>query len=171
MIKDGVEPPLPNISAKENSDEPPLLKSKRRRKPKSERNKSKTQKDIVENESVSGRVQIFNPKKQKSEEIDDEEYADEYEMLNVRGGSPPPMLPPIVLDDSVESVKGSSDDESYDSEEYKRMSYEERRQKRREQNRQNRRDREEREKEREERRRDRHQDRRDRDRDDVSTKI
>lgn len=157
LIKAGVEPPLPNISVKEVVEEVPVPKSRKRRKPKSERNKNKESKSKA-TDPVSSRVEIFNAKRQKLN--DDEEYADEFEMMNVRGGSPPPNVGPIVVDD--DSVKGSSDGESYDSEEYRKMSYEERRQRRREQSRQNRRERSK-ERERDDRRRDR--DRRDRERD------
>ncbi|XP_063705449.1 protein suppressor of sable [Culicoides brevitarsis] len=157
LKKAGVEPPLPNITAKEPAEEPPVPKSRKRRKPKSERNKNKESKKAADNSTPQ--------KRQKMNEDDGEEYADEYEMMNVRGGSPPPNMGTIVLDD--DSVKGSSDAESYDSDEYRKMSYEERRQRRREQMRQNRRERSK-EREREDRRRDRERerDRRDRERND-----
>lgn len=163
LKKAGVEPPLPNISTKEVVEEAPVPRSRKRRKPKSERNKNKESKSKAP-DPVSSRVEIFNAKRQKLNEEDGEEFADEYEMMNVRGGSPPPNMTPIVVDD--DSVKGSSDAESYDSEEYRKMTYEERRQKRREQSRQSRRERS-RERERDERRRDRDRRDRERDRNDV----
>lgn len=168
LIKAGVEPPLPNISAKEVVEEVPVPKSRKRRKPKSERNKNKESSKSKISDPVASRVEIFNPKRQKVNEDDGEEYADEFEMLNVRGGSPPPNMGPIVVDD--DSVKGSSDGESYDSEEYRKMSYEERRQRRREQSRQNRRERSK-ERDRDERRRDRDRRDRERDRNDVRNSL
>lgn len=165
LKKAGIEPPLPNISSKDMVAEAPVPKSRKRRKPKSERNKNKESKSKA-SEQGSNRVETFNPKRQKTNEDDGDEFADEYEMMNVRGGSPPPNAGPIVVDD--DSVKGSSDVESYDSEEYRKMTYEERRQRRREQNRQSRRERS-RERDREERRRDRDRRERERDRNDVRT--
>uniref|UniRef100_A0A336MGV0 CSON015078 protein n=1 Tax=Culicoides sonorensis TaxID=179676 RepID=A0A336MGV0_CULSO len=167
LIKAGVEPPLPNISAKDDDvqiieDSSESKKRKRsKRKPASERKKKKKENA----ETNSSRVELFDAKRPKLEEDGVEEFDDEYEMLNMRGGSPPPPSSTIVDDHKQPPQQASSDDDSYDSDEYRKMSYEERRQRRREQNRQNRRDRSmERDRD-DRRRRERERDRRDYDKD------
>lgn len=178
LIKDGVEPPLPKITKKAQLDEPKQQnRSRRRKKPKSERKRNKRLRE-EQDQATKQQHQQQQQQHQPNEEIEqqnnmpisqqqvlesqmEEMDIDEYEMLGMRGGSPPPVVSDVGVSlplpgDTYESNGSRSGTESYESGDNR---LEERRKRRRERSREA-----EKRQDNKRRRNDRSRDRRDRDR-------
>ncbi|XP_061392526.1 protein suppressor of sable [Musca vetustissima] len=121
LIKKGVEPTLPKIveakkQQNENSDESGAQgqsKSSRRRKRKRQREEKEKEKEKRKRQETTNDPMGPPP-------LGDEMDMDEFEMMNVRGGSPPPMaaLPPPTIhlyDDYDSRDDSASSYDSYDS--------------------------------------------------------
>ncbi|KAM7346382.1 suppressor of sable RNA-binding protein isoform 1-T4 [Cochliomyia hominivorax] len=128
LKKKGIEPTIPKVlenklRQSEEKDEVPgpgqgQSKSSRRRKRKKQREEKEKEKERKEKKKRYDSSDPLGPPP-----LDDEEDMDEYEMLNVRGGSPPPVssLPSHPPQSNVHMYKDQYDSEddtgasSYDS--------------------------------------------------------
>lgn len=123
LIKEGVEPPLPNITKKPDEDELKqnnATRSRRRKKPKGERRRNKKLREEQATKQKEKNEQLQIPPLSQQQVLEnqiDEMDIDEYEMLGMRGGSPPPAPVPVkpMPGGSYDSNGSQSGSESYDS--------------------------------------------------------
>lgn len=156
LKKDGIEPPLPKLQIKSSNDngkkttepEHQSSKGKKRKRRRLEKDLAKKEelKKVCPQPHLSSKKQTFLfyfpfPPIQKLKlveeqiegkpDIDQSDEMDEYEMMCIRGGSPPPVLHPLM---PPKNAGSRMDDEAYynSDESYSSYdSYEERIQKRR----------------------------------------
>lgn len=109
LMKDGIEVEMPKVIETSKKEDDRLIGSKNKKRKREKRSRKRVKKDD----------------EKKEEDGDDEEY-DEYEMLGIRGGSPPPVnqlssTSQAKRDDSYDSSNSSSDSNDYHND--RRSSY------------------------------------------------
>lgn len=117
LKKDGIEVEVPVTETIKKEDDRQIgSKSKKRKREKRSRKRIKRDDDKKDEQQS------------KDTAVDDDEY-DEYEMLGIRGGSPPPSVNPLSSsaqpkrDDSYDSSNSSSDSADYHNDYDRRASY------------------------------------------------
>ncbi|XP_037035416.1 protein suppressor of sable-like isoform X2 [Bradysia coprophila] len=130
LKKDGIEPPAPKLQIRSNDNGKKTVEPEHQSSKGKKRKRRRLEKDIAKKEELKKKLKMVEEQIDGKPDIDQSEEMDEYEMMCIRGASPPPASHPLMP--SKNSGPRMDDEPFYSDESYSSYdSYEDRIQKRR----------------------------------------